>query len=73
MDRKLALENLAQAEAAVAEGIRHIGEQQARIARLRGDGHDVAEAERLLRLFCEVQRQHETHRDRLLAEVATMS
>ena len=73
MDRELALKNLAQAEAAVAEGLRHIAEQRSRIERLRGDGHDVAEAERLLQLFLEVQRQHQAHRDRLLTELATMS
>lgn len=48
MDRELALKNLAQTEAACAGGIRHIDDQQSRIERLRGDGHDVAEAERLL-------------------------
>ncbi len=70
MNRELALKHLAQAEVAAAEGLRHIAEQQSRIETLRGDGHDVAEAERLLRLFFEVQDQHEAHRDRLLAELA---
>ena len=62
--------DLAQAEAAVAHGRRNIERQLALIAALERDGHDTAQAVKLLRLFRERQAEHEGHWHRLRAELA---
>jgi len=63
VDRKIAIEHLAVAEATVALGLKHIVDQEARIRQLTG--RDRAHAERLLTAFRESQVLHEEHRDRL--------
>lgn len=63
------LRHLEQAERHTAQGARHIAEQEQRIAELRRDGHDIADAEDLLRLFREMQDQHVAHRDRILKKL----
>lgn len=72
MDRDLASKHLAQAEATVAAGRRHIVEQKLRIKRLAGDGPDVAGAEDFLDILLDIQGQHEAHRDWLKAELGEM-
>ena len=69
IDRMLAEEDLVEAEAAVAQGKRHIKRQIAIISELERDGHDAARAVDLLRTFREVQVEHEAHRDRIRAEL----
>lgn len=69
MNRALAERHLAKAEAAVSKGRQLIGKQLARIAELERDGHDSAQALELLRLFRDIQTQHEVHRNRLRAEL----
>ena len=70
MDRETIIRHLADAEEHVAQGVRHIVEQEARIKELNRDGHDTTEARRLLTLFVETQVQHVEHRDRLLGDLA---
>jgi hypothetical protein len=66
MKRELALQHLAQAEQAVADGCRHIAGQRAVIDE---HGQETVEAERLLQTYLELQRMHEDHRDRLKQEL----
>jgi len=51
MNRELELEHLFSSEARIAGAKRMISEQQARIAKLRGDGYDTKLAEDTLRAF----------------------
>jgi hypothetical protein len=69
MKRELALQHLAQAEQAVADGCRHIAGQRAVIQKLDEHGQETVEAERLLQTYLELQRMHEDHRDRLKQEL----
>jgi hypothetical protein len=66
MNRAMILAHLAQAERHVAQSQEHIAKQTAIVARLEVDGHDTAEARILLRLFVDLQVEHQAHRDRLL-------
>src|SRR5690242_7816942 len=59
-----------QAADRVIQGEQHIAKQRALIATLKSDGHDVAEADRLLRTFEETQVLHVEHRDWLRREEA---
>ena len=68
--RALLVQHLEQAERAVTEGERHLAEQEERLAELWRDGHDVTQAESLLKVFRETQAQHIAHRDLLLKELA---
>ena len=70
VDRAVTEQELAQVEAAVAQGRSHIERQLAIIADLERGGHTTAQAVSLLRTFREVQAEHEAHRDRLRAELA---
>jgi hypothetical protein len=51
MERRNSLEKLAQAEKHVQEGRKIVGRQRAHVARLKGGGYDVSEAEKLLKQF----------------------
>lgn len=67
------MRHLAEAEQAVADGARHLVEQERRVAKLRSDGHDVKRAEELLATFQETQAQHIAHRDLILRELDQLS
>lgn len=69
MDRSIKLEHLAEAEAHVAEGQRHIDRQEQIVAELDRDGHDTKQAWELLAIFRSLQIEHIAHRDRLLREL----
>jgi len=69
MDRAMQLSHLEQAERHVAQGKRHITEQQDLIAELARHGHDTADARKLLDNFYASQMQHVQHRDRILKEL----
>lgn len=70
MDRALVAEHLRHARDRVAEGERHIREQQQRIASLERDGHELALARQLLETLEETQVLHVQDRDRLINELA---
>ena len=53
--RAMHLRHLQEVERWVAEGERHISEQEQRIATLRREGHDVTQAESLLQVFYQTQ------------------
>ena len=61
---------LAQADRHIADGDRRIGEQEARIARLRAEGLDCTEAEKSLRLCKETMNEHCAHRRLILERIA---
>ena len=71
-DTKLPLlEQLARAaQQGAEEGERHIRKQRDIISRLKRDGHDTYEAERLLRTFEETQVLHTEHADHLTRAAA---
>jgi hypothetical protein len=72
MDRKMAEQHLAEAEAVVAEGEQHIADQELRIAELRRDGHGTAAAIELLAIFKNCQVLHIEHRDWLKRELGVV-
>ena len=65
VERAILEKHLAEAEAHVALGARHVEQQRALILKLVSTGCDSAEAKVLLRLFEELQVEHVSHRDRL--------
>ena len=67
MDREIAIKNLAQAEQFVSLGLKHIADQELRVARLHGN--DLAQAQNLLQTLKETQVLHEEHRDQLRQEL----
>ena len=62
-------ERLARAEQTAALGRSHIARQRQIVADLGTGGDDARQARELLRIFEELQVQHEAHRDRLRAQV----
>ena len=60
---------LAMAERHVALGEHHLARQEALIAELDRDGHDTADALKLLATMRATQRLHRQERNRLLAEL----
>jgi hypothetical protein len=70
MGRAVTEQQLAEIEAAVVQGRRHIERQHAIIAELERKGHHTAQAVNLLQTFREIRAEHEAHRDRLRAELA---
>lgn len=66
MDRGIELAHLAVAEKAVAQGERHILQQEERVAELDRHGHDTRQALAVLAIFRKNQTQHLAHRDLLL-------
>ena len=71
--RNLLLEHLDQARRHVAEGAEHVVRQRELVARMERDGHDTAEARRLLGQFEEMQALHVADRDRIEDELARCS
>lgn len=63
------LRHLEQAERHIAEGYRHIFEQEDRVADLAGKGHDTTEARKLLDNFYASQALHIAHRDMIRREL----
>jgi hypothetical protein len=72
MDRVMLKRHLEEAEAHVANGERHIAEQEERIERLTYLGADTTEARKLLDNFYTSQAQHIQGRDRLLKELGLL-
>jgi len=66
MDRKTELAHLAIADKAVADGHRHIAQQEQRLSDLDRDGHDTQKASALLAVYWQMQNQHVAHRNSLL-------
>jgi hypothetical protein len=62
-------QHLAQAEAHIALGDRNIVHQRELVAELERDGHDTAEAKRLLASFEELQAMHIAERARIQCEL----
>jgi hypothetical protein len=69
IDRTMRERLLTQAQRHVASGQEHVGRQRERIAQLERDGHDAADAGKLLQLFEELQSMHVAHRDRHIQEL----
>jgi hypothetical protein len=69
MDREMLQKRLEEAERHVAQGRRHIAEQEERVAGLARLGADMTEARKLLDNFYASQAQHIQHRDRILADL----
>lgn len=62
-------EHLAKAEHAIAEGERRVTRQMLLIERMRREGQDTSEAERLLLALQETLAEWETHREEVLQEL----
>ena len=69
-DPALEREHLSKAERDITEGEARITRQMLLIDRMRRDGHDVAEAERLLLTLRETLAAWQAHRDHILRELA---
>ncbi|UFW46500.1 MULTISPECIES: hypothetical protein [Bradyrhizobium] len=70
MDRRILEEHLALARRHANMGAQHIARQEGLIAELDRDGHDTAEARKILNTLRETQRLHEQDVERLLLEVS---
>jgi hypothetical protein len=66
MNRNILLRHLEQAEAHVAQGVRHIERQRQIVADLERGGHDAERAREALKLFEDMQALHVANRDRLV-------
>lgn len=64
--------HLARADRDVADGERHVAEQEERVARLRECDEDATLAEDLLRTFQATLDQHRTHRASILDRLARL-
>jgi hypothetical protein len=69
MDREIELEHLRKADADIVKGRERIERQQALVARLKRDGHDVSAAMALLQTMQETLAVMEEHRRTILAEL----
>jgi hypothetical protein len=69
MDPKTLHKHLAEAEAQVAQGLRHVADQRDVVEQLERDGHDSTTARDLLVTLLRSQQLHEEHRDRLKREL----
>ncbi|HWV96933.1 MAG TPA: hypothetical protein VN130_07290 [Xanthobacteraceae bacterium] len=69
MDRALLQQHLTRAEQHAAEGERHLARQEALIARLDRQGHDTAEARKILATLRASQTLHEQDIQRILNEL----
>jgi len=68
-DRAVVERHLAQAEAAIKEGTRHVQRQREIVASLQVDGHNPRQAEELLAIFEETLASHIEGRNRLRKEL----
>lgn len=73
MERAILEKHLAEAEARVALGERHVEQQRALILKLESNGCASAEARALLKLFEELQAEHISHRNRLRHQLGMTS
>jgi hypothetical protein len=62
--------NLARSEEGIAAGEQRITEQIVRIERLRAGGHDMTDAERVLKALQNTLREWQTRRDGILKRIA---
>jgi hypothetical protein len=69
MDRGMQLRHLEQAERQVVEGERLVFDQEQRVVALDLEGHDTAEARKLLRTFRASREEHIAHRDMIRSEL----
>jgi hypothetical protein len=69
-DPALEREHLAKAERDIAEGERRITRQMLLIERMGREGHDTAEAEKLLLTLRETLAEWQAHREEILRELA---
>jgi hypothetical protein len=69
MDRDRLRQDLAQAQRDAAEGRRSIAHQEALLARIERDGHNAAEARKILAALRDAQTLHEQEVERLLREL----
>lgn len=70
IDREMLRQHLAKAEEHVLLANKHVGRQRTLIAELERDGHNTAEARKLLEQFVTLQRMHIVARDRLAKELS---
>ena len=70
MDRAMIERDLAEAGRHVTLGQKNIANQRRVLENLLRDGHDTADAERLLQVFLDSQDLHIEERNRLRAELA---
>jgi len=68
-DREMHVRHFEEAEQHVAQGKRHIAEQEDRIMDLARHGYDTTEARKLLDNFYATQVLHIQHRDRIRKEM----
>ncbi|MCB8820905.1 hypothetical protein [Microvirga rosea] len=69
-DSAIEREHLSRAERDITEGETRITRQMLLIERMRLDGHDVSEAERLLLTLQETLAAWQAHREQILLELA---
>lgn len=69
MDRSILEQHLARAQQHVIEGMDHLVRQEEVLAELERDGHDTAEALKILATLRDTQRQHEQEVQRIAAEL----
>ncbi|PPQ34243.1 hypothetical protein [Rhodopila globiformis] len=69
MNREMLRQRLAQAGEHIVLGEHHIVRQQEIVAELERDGHDTAQARRILAIFKETQVVHIAVRDQLRREL----
>lgn len=69
MDRAMLLDHLEKARSHVAEGDSHIAKQKIILAEFQRDGHDMADARRLLDNFEDSQKAHVADLERILDEL----
>jgi len=72
MDIEMVERHLAEAQERAALGEKHIASQHKVIAKLKGLGADLTEAERLLANFEDLQRAYVADRDRIERELAEL-
>jgi hypothetical protein len=68
-ERKIAEQNLIEANDAIAQGRDHIAKQMQLIAELTREGYDIQAATELLNTLCRSQTLRVEHRDRLRREL----
>jgi len=71
MTRSATQQLLDEAEQAIRHCRRHQERQRTVIEKRERIGHDASQARRLLKTLQQLQAEHEAHRDRLAAELAT--
>ncbi|MGX1164257.1 hypothetical protein AB7M16_000523 [Bradyrhizobium sp. USDA 372] len=70
MDREILQQHLALAQRHASMGEKHIARQESLIAELDRDGHDTAEARKILATLRDTQRLHEQDVERLLTQLS---